>query len=103
MYGLIGSIESVWGALGAWLSPEHVLGVAILGLLFVLQVIVVRSVIRPMDGPDRIMATRERRVREPASVQPQVQCATVKYAGSASRTAGLSRGTSTAPRIRQHA
>ena len=97
MYGLIGSIDSTWGALGSWLSPAHVLGVVILGLFLVLHVIVVRFVIRPMDGPGRVMATRERRVREPASVQPQVQSATAMDRRSASRRADLLEG-----RVRPH-
>jgi hypothetical protein len=103
MFGQMDGLGSVWVSLASWVSPAHVQGVVILGLLFILHVIVVRSVIRPMDGPVRVTATHERRVRAPASMQPRVKSANTKDKGSASRTSGRSRGTSAALRLRQHA
>jgi hypothetical protein len=103
MFGLMASLGPYWDSLWPWVSPAHVLGVVILGLLFVLHVIVVRSVIRPLDGPGQVMATHERRVRAPASMQPRVKSANAKDKGSASHTSGLSRGTSASLRLREHA
>ena len=103
MYGLIGSIDYTWGALGTWLSPAHVLGAVILGLFLVLHVIVVGSVIRPMDRPGRVMATCERRGRVPSSVQPQVQCANAMDRRSASRRPDMVRTERATPHLGQHA
>jgi hypothetical protein len=102
MYGLVSILGPTWSALASWESLAQVLGAVILGLFLVLHVIVVRSVIRPMDGPGRVVATLDRRVRAPANVQPEVTYTDAKDKRSASRASGLSRGTSAVPHLRQH-
>jgi hypothetical protein len=60
MYGLTVGLGPIGDSLSAWLSPSYVPGVVILGLFLVLHIVIVRSVVRPLDGLDRVAATRGR-------------------------------------------
>ena len=66
MYGSMGDPGPIWGSLSSWMSPTHILGVVILGLFLVLHVVIVRQVVRPTNGPDRVVATRDSRVSRPS-------------------------------------
>ena len=103
MFGLMDGLGPMWDSLSSWESPAHVLGVVILGLFLVLHVIVVRFVIRPLDGPDRKKATRDKRVREPAFVQPELSSTKAKAGESVSHKPGRVRAERSTPRLRQHA
>jgi hypothetical protein len=101
MFGLMATLGPSWDSLWPWVSPAHVLGVVILGLFLVLHVTLVRSVIRPLDSPVRVMTTHDKRVREPAYVQPQVRRPDAKASESASRKPGRVRAEHSTPRFRQ--
>src|SRR5690242_1599635 len=60
MYGLTSGPGPIDASLTSWLSPSHVLGGVVLGLFLVLHVVIVRYVVRPMDGLDRFAAPRGR-------------------------------------------
>lgn len=66
MYGPMGDAGMIWDTLPSAISLTDVLGVVILGLLMVLHVIVVRLVVRPLEGPGRVGATRDIRARRPS-------------------------------------
>lgn len=66
MYGPMGDPGPIWGFLSSWMSTTHVLGVVILGLFLVLHVVIVRQVVRPMNGTDRVVTTRDSRVSRPS-------------------------------------
>lgn len=72
MYGPIGDLGPIWDSLPSLVSPTHGLGVVILGLFLVLHVVVVRLVVRPMNVPGRVVATRDNRIRQPDVVKSEV-------------------------------
>jgi len=66
MYAPMGDAGAIWDTLSSAISLTDVLGVVIVGLLMVLHVIVVRLVVRPLEGPGRDAATRVIRARRPS-------------------------------------
>lgn len=64
MYGPMGDAGPIWDSLSSWMSPTHVLGVVLLGFFLALHVAIVRLVVRPMNGPGRVVATRDNRIRQ---------------------------------------
>jgi hypothetical protein len=60
MYALIGGQGPTGDLLMAWLSPSIALGVVVLGCLLAFHIMIVRAVVRPMDGFGRIDTGRRR-------------------------------------------
>jgi len=72
MYGVMGAVGPIWDGPSAWIAPTDVLGIVILGILLVLHVIIVRLVVRPMHGSDRVVVPRDTPVRRPSESAPML-------------------------------
>ena len=72
MDGPVGDPGPIWISLSSGMSPTHVLGVVLLGLFLVLHVIIVRLVVRPIDGSDQVATTRDTRVTRPTESAPKL-------------------------------
>jgi hypothetical protein len=72
MFGPMGAVGPIWDVPSWWTVPTAVLGVVILGLLLVLHVVIVRLVVRPMNGSDRVVVRRDTPVRRPPESAPRL-------------------------------